>query len=186
MPHPFLPRGSCTFCSLSWDILPVSSFRKPGSLHLLLKTLPMGSTEQICLGHGHCCVPSTEPGTQEMPWKLLLNIRALSGFPGGSVVKNLPTNARRPRFHPCVQKIPWRRKEQPTPIFLPRKSHGQRSLAGYSPWSCRESDTTEQLCQAQVTSCLAEGVGLDLTDYISPYVLFSQGQGARRLFLGCL
>ena len=34
---------------------------------------------------------------------------------------------------------------QPTPAFLPRESHGQRSLAGYSPWSCKELDTTEQL-----------------------------------------
>ncbi|KAB0339956.1 hypothetical protein FD754_023520 [Muntiacus muntjak] len=40
----------------------------------------------------------------------------------------------RPRFHPWVGKIPWRRKWQPTPVFLPRKSHGWRSLAGYSPW----------------------------------------------------
>ena len=37
-------------------------------------------------------------------------------------------------FHPWVGKIPWRRKWQPTPIFLPEKSHGQRSLVGYSPW----------------------------------------------------
>ena len=35
----------------------------------------------------------------------------------------------------------------PTPVFLPGKSHGQRSLVGYSPWSCKESDTTEQLTQ---------------------------------------
>ena len=34
-------------------------------------------------------------------------------------------------------KIPWRKKWQPTPVFLPGKSHGQRSLAGYSPWGCR-------------------------------------------------
>ena len=37
------------------------------------------------------------------------------------------------------------KKWQPTPIFLPGESHGQRSLAGYSPWGCRESDTIEQL-----------------------------------------
>ena len=37
----------------------------------------------------------------------------------------------------------WRRKWQPTPIFLPGKSHGQRSLVGYSPWGCKESDMTE-------------------------------------------
>ena len=42
-------------------------------------------------------------------------------------------------------KIPWKRKWQPTPGFLAGKSQGQRSLAGYSPWGCKESDTTERL-----------------------------------------
>ena len=37
---------------------------------------------------------------------------------------------------------PWRRKWQPTPVFLSGKSHGQRSLVGYSPWSWKESDMT--------------------------------------------
>ena len=41
---------------------------------------------------------------------------------------------RRPRFDPWARKILWRRKRQPTPLFLPGKSHGQRSLAGYNPW----------------------------------------------------
>ena len=40
---------------------------------------------------------------------------------------------KRHKFHPWVRKIPWRRKWQPTPVFLPGKSHGWRSLAGYSP-----------------------------------------------------
>ena len=48
-------------------------------------------------------------------------------------------------FHPWVRNIPWRRKWQPTPVLLPRKFHGQRSLVGYSPWGHRESDTAEQL-----------------------------------------
>ena len=48
---------------------------------------------------------------------------------------------RRHGFYPWIGKIPWRRKWQPTPAFLPRKSHGRRSLAGYSPWSRKESDT---------------------------------------------
>ena len=48
------------------------------------------------------------------------------------------------RFDPCVGKIPWSRKWQPTPVFLLGELHGQ-SLAGYSPWGCRESDTTEWL-----------------------------------------
>ena len=48
-------------------------------------------------------------------------------------------------FNPWVGKIPWRRKWQPTPVFLPGKSHGWRSLAGYSPWRRKELDTTEWL-----------------------------------------
>ena len=51
----------------------------------------------------------------------------------------------RPGFDPWVGKIPWRRKWQPTPVFLPGESHGQRSLEGYSPRGCKESDTTEGL-----------------------------------------
>ena len=48
-------------------------------------------------------------------------------------------------FNPWVRKILWRRKWQPTPIFLPGESHGQRSLMGYSPRGPKESDTTERL-----------------------------------------
>ena len=46
-------------------------------------------------------------------------------------------------FDPWVGKIPWRRKWQSTPVLLPAQSHGQRSLAGYSPWGQKESDMTE-------------------------------------------
>ena len=42
-------------------------------------------------------------------------------------------------------RLPWRRKWQPTPVFLPGRSHGQRSLVGYSPWGRKESDTTGRL-----------------------------------------
>ena len=48
-------------------------------------------------------------------------------------------------FDPWVRKIPWSRKWQCTPVFLPGKSHGQKSLAGYSPWDHKETDTTERL-----------------------------------------
>jgi len=51
----------------------------------------------------------------------------------------------RPGFDPWVRKIPWRRKWQPTPVFLPGKSHGRRSLVGYSLRGRKESDTTERL-----------------------------------------
>ena len=52
---------------------------------------------------------------------------------------------RRHGFDPWVRKIPWRRKWQPTPAFLPGKSHGQRSLVGYSPWGCKRVGMTELL-----------------------------------------
>ena len=52
---------------------------------------------------------------------------------------------RRQRFDPRVRKIPWRRKWQPTPGFLPVKSQGQRNLVVYSPCGHKKSDTTEQL-----------------------------------------
>ena len=68
------------------------------------------------------------------------------GFPGGASGKEPACRWRRPkkgRFHPWVGKMPWRRAQQPTPVFLPGESHGQRSLAGYSP-RVRESQTRQQ------------------------------------------
>ena len=56
------------------------------------------------------------------------------------VKKCLPS--RRLRFNPWIRKVPWRRKWQPSPVFLPGRSHGQKSLRGYSSWSCKELDTT--------------------------------------------
>ena len=56
------------------------------------------------------------------------------GFPGGSEVKRLSA-MQETRVPSLVRKIPWRRKWQHTPIFLPGESHGQRSLVGYSPQS---------------------------------------------------
>ena len=53
------------------------------------------------------------------------------------MIKNPLANAGNAGFDPWVGKIPWRRAWQPTPVFLPEESHGQRSLAGYSPWGCR-------------------------------------------------
>ena len=51
--------------------------------------------------------------------------------------KESTCQCRRHGFNPWVRKIPWRRKWQPAPELLPGKPHGQRSLVGYSPWSCK-------------------------------------------------
>ena len=53
----------------------------------------------------------------------------------------------------------WRRQWHPTPVLLPGKSHGRRSLVDYSPWGCKESDTTERLHFHFSLSCLGEGNG---------------------------
>ena len=57
---------------------------------------------------------------------------------------------RRPRLNSWVRKIPWRRVRLPTPVFWPGEFHGQRSLAGYSPWSCKETDRIEWLMLLQM------------------------------------
>ena len=57
---------------------------------------------------------------------------------------------RRPGFDPWVGKVPWRRAWQPTPVFLVGESPGTEELAGYNPWGCKESDTTERLNWTEV------------------------------------
>ena len=67
---------------------------------------------------------------------------------GGTSGKELTCHCRRckrGRFDPWVRKIPRRRAWQPTPVFLPGESHGQKSLAGYGPWDHKELDTTEHI-----------------------------------------
>ena len=68
------------------------------------------------------------------------------GFPGGSGLKNPSANAVGAvdtGSTPRVRKVPWRRKWQPTPVFLPGKSHEQGTLVGYSPEGRKESDSTK-------------------------------------------
>ena len=65
------------------------------------------------------------------------------GFPGDASGKESTCQCRRHKrcgFNPRVMKIPWKRKWQPTPVFLPGKSRGQRSLEGYSPWGSQRAD----------------------------------------------
>ena len=69
------------------------------------------------------------------------------GFPGGSVGKEPACQCRRHKrhgFNPWVRKIPWWRKWQPFPVFLPGKFHRQRSQTGYSQWGHKELDMTER------------------------------------------
>ena len=85
------------------------------------------------------------------------------GFPGGSVVKESACQCRRRQFDPWVGKIPWRKKWQPTPVFCLENTR-QRSLAGYSPCSCKRvrlsththviaPNTLRRRKQSRVTVC---------------------------------
>ena len=66
------------------------------------------------------------------------------GLPSGSVAKNPPAVQEPLEIkHPWEGKIPCRRAWEPTPVFFPEESLGQRRMAGYSPYGCTESDTTE-------------------------------------------
>ena len=71
------------------------------------------------------------------------------GLPSGASGKESACQCRRGKismFDPCVGMICWSRKWQPTPVFLPGESHGQRNLVGFGPWRLKESDMTEHTC----------------------------------------
>ena len=74
-----------------------------------------------------------------------LLITTCLSFPGGSDGKESACIAGAMGSIPGLGRSPGGRKWQPPPVFLPEKSHGQRSLVGYSPWGHRELDMTEQL-----------------------------------------
>ena len=83
-----------------------------------------------------------------LPMRIIFSstLGSIREFPGGANGKEPACQCRRRKrrgFDPWVWKIPWRRAWQLTPVFLPGESHGQRGLAGYSPWGLRESGTTE-------------------------------------------
>ena len=83
----------------------------------------------------------------EITWQ-----KTIQGFPGGPSGEESTCQCRRHNrceFDLSVRKIPWRREWQPTPVFLPGESHGQRSLAGYTPCGPKELDMTGDLAHSQ-------------------------------------
>ena len=77
--------------------------------------------------------------------KKLFYIYMYIGFPGGSDSKEFACGAGELGLIPGLRTSPWRRERLPTPVSLPGKFHGERSLVGYSPWDPKELDTTEWL-----------------------------------------
>ena len=70
-------------------------------------------------------------------------------------------------FSPWVGKIPWRRKWQPTPVFLRGEVHGRRSLVNYSPEGHKESDTTERLTLSDIANVFTETESRELGLFIT-------------------
>ena len=124
----------------------MGDFQRNGSLHIIWKIWEELEKE-VC-----------EKQIQKIGGKIKPNNLTLESFPGSSVVKNPSAmqesicNAGDGQFNTWVGKIPWRRKWQPTPKPLPGKFHGQRSLEGYSPWSCKR--TGHDLMTKQPTTIL--------------------------------
>ena len=102
----------------------------------------------FCFNLIFSCIPDTMSSDLHI-WVILVLFAPLTYCPllfHTSIKVGLPwclsgiksaRQCRRHTFDLWVRKIAWRRKWQPTPVFLPRKSHGQRRLAGYSPWRCK-------------------------------------------------
>ena len=90
-------------------------------------------------------------------WRITENYS--SGLPGWLRWWKVCLQCRGPKFKPWVGKTPWRRKWHPTPVLLPGKSHGWRSLVACSPWGREESDTAEWLPFHFSLSCIGEGNG---------------------------
>ena len=76
------------------------------------------------------------------PFLFLNSVSRLPGLPWWLGGKESTWKCRDVGFNPWVRKVPQRKKWQPTLVFLPEESHGQRYLVGYSPWGAEELDTT--------------------------------------------
>ena len=102
-----------------------------------------------------------------LPSQLVQVSRKLSG-------KDSTCNARDLGSIPGSGRFPWRIKWQPTALFLPGECHGQKSLVGYSPWGCKESDTTEhthavQVHQTKLLNCI-KGYANVLQAHVDPCI----------------
>ena len=137
----------------------------PRNTHLPRRTgileapLPPTSSQSsaLCVFGPACSRPHGAMGSRSMRPRAPGFFHSAAGF-GGSLNRSkaplvaswkrrrLPMQkAREGGFDPWMGKMPWRRARQPPPVFLPGEPHGQRSLAGHSPWGRRELDTAEHI-----------------------------------------
>ena len=129
-------------CWSMWDLVPWPGIGS-GSPALQIPSVPPGKPCRQNAAETPQAALTLRPVTCEVSRSCVWrkdgnNNDSNQGFPGGSVGKDPPA-VQETRVQSLVRKIP-------TPVFWPGKFHGQRNLAGYSPWSCKELDTTEHTC----------------------------------------
>ena len=143
--HPLKPWETGSWTQVTWGHLPTSGHFSPLQLSLwnqyhtwlMDSSHPPGNLYTMLHFSAFCSSLVTLCGSFYGKWGLVWEWRTSQV---ALVVKNPPAKAGRCKkrgFDPWVEKIPWRRAWQRTPVFLPGESHGQGSLAGYSPWGCR-------------------------------------------------
>ena len=107
------------------------------------------------------------------PVRDLSNYYWSKGLPKWCSGKESACQYGRPKLEPWFGKIFWSRKWQPIPVFLPEKFNGQRSLMGYSPWGCKESDMTKQLIMhaliIKVNQCFSKYKYMFFTSFMYLY-----------------
>ena len=143
-----------------FGVLKVSVFRvgkcfffplaQPTTYSLLLRFLVHGSILKGSVKFGLTKHFSNQSSHRRFSWPHCYGVNCtalpLKGFPGGASGTEPACQCRRPKrggFNPWVGKIPWRRAWHPLQCSCLENPHGQRSLAGYSPWGPTESDMTE-------------------------------------------
>ena len=127
-----LPHLSCSalhVAKASQPAAPILAFKYDSTLEIYGSQCPMEGESQMINA------PSSVTWMDRFLSRFNHLFRRLWASPVAPWWRNcLQCRCKRCRFNSWVGKIPWRRKWQPTPVFLPGKSHGERSLVGYSPW----------------------------------------------------
>ena len=137
----------------------LSSLLPPEGIDIIIPILQMGKlSSEKCISQQHALIKYVISDSN-LGWWSPKSLQFLPCQPAASLSKSphkwakaeqlqlaqqqrICLQCRRCDFDPWVGKIPWRRKLQPTPVFLPGKFHAKRSLAGYSPWDHKELDTS--------------------------------------------
>ena len=139
--QPFTYLFSCSFCGNTLESLIepergrfLSPIPKKSRIISSISTHMLG----VSTSFGELIFPVSTTRSYINFKRLQHNLKRLSDKSAGQCRR-----PRRCRFDPWGGKIPWKRKWQPTPVFLPGEFYGQRSLVGYSPWAHKELDMTE-------------------------------------------